>query len=424
MNRKRLRNLLQDLALVLLTLSALFLITRLPLFHLGWTGRFQSLLAARPAESAYSPADEAGGTFPSVHIMVTGDSEYGRYGQLYATAGDPLLQQILPLFQEALGSATEVGIAAEKTLRDALDAPSLHLDLTTRLPLAAVALWLGEETELDREVRSMSLTAGEGDAATLYLRSESGEIYRCETALPSSALRTVCDAAAPNNSCFAYETNYDPLAPYTVLTDQTPQLRDITAALPAGYTAYNLLTALDFNAHTLFRYQESSGTEVVEESPRTLRISPDGTVSYSTRGDVSASLYRVSAAGELPALPEALTAAWRLAGALTDGVGASSLSLRAVDIREDGYRIAFRYQVEGIPVFFPDEGDALSVTISGTAITDFTYRCRLYTAEETDSPLLPAGMARAIASLHPGAGLSLGYVDSPAGQLSAQWLAR
>ena len=247
---KRLRNTLQNLALALLTLSALFLITRLPVFHLGWAGRFQSLLASHPAESGYSPADEAGGTFPSVHIMVTGDSEYGRYGQLYATAGDPLLQQILPLFQEALGSAAEVGAAAEKTLRDALDAPSLHLDLTTRLPLAAVALWLGEETEIDREVRSMSLTAGEGDTATLYLRGDTGEIYRCETALPASALQAVCDAASPNNSCFAYETNYDPLAPYTVLTDQAPQLRDISAGLPAGYTAYNLLTALDFNAHT------------------------------------------------------------------------------------------------------------------------------------------------------------------------------
>ena len=258
---KRLRNTLQNLALALLTLSALFLITRLPVFHLGWAGRFQSLLTSHPAESGYSPADEAGGTFPSVHIMVTGDSEYGRYGQLYATAGDPLLQQILPLFQEALGSAAEVGAAAEKTLRDALDAPSLHLDLTTRLPLAAVALWLGEETEIDREVRSMSLTAGEGDTATLYLRGDTGEIYRCETALPASALQAVCDAASPNNSCFAYETNYDPLAPYTVLTDQAPQLRDISAGLPAGYTAYNLLTALDFNAHTLFRYQESSGTE-------------------------------------------------------------------------------------------------------------------------------------------------------------------
>ena len=69
-------------------------------------------------------------------------------------------------------------------------------------------------------------------------------------------------------------------------------------------------------------------------------------------------------------------------------------------------------------------GSALSVTISGTAITAFAYRCRLYTAEEDLSPLLPAGMARAIASLHPGAGLSLGYVDGVTGQISAQWLAR
>ena len=48
--------------------------------------------------------------------------------------------------------------------------------------------------------------------------------------------------------------------------------------------------------------------------------------------------------------------------------------------REDGWTIFFRYQTQGLPVYFSDEGDALSVIITGGAITAFSYRCRAYTA--------------------------------------------
>ena len=56
-------------------------------------------------------------------------------------------------------------------------------------------------------------------------------------------------------------------------------------------------------------------------------------------------------------------------------------------------------------------------------ITAFTFRCRTYAAAEAASPLLPASMAVAIASLYPGSGLSLGYVDNGGDTLAADWLA-
>lgn len=424
MSKRQLRNSLQNLALVLLTLSALFLLARLPLFHINWTDRVQSLLSARPAESGPDQAGGLGGMFPAVHLVITGDSEYSRWGALYLSDSDPLLQQVFPLFQEALGSAEEVGIAAEETLRGGLNTPSIYVDLTTQLPLAAVAAWLGEgEAAFERDVRSMSLTAEGEDTAILYLRSGEGEIYRYDTALPVSAVRALCGANAPNSSYFAYDTQYDTLAPYTVLVPVEDPIPDLTTELPAGYSSYNLLTALDFNAHTLSRYTGSDGAEVVEESPRSLRISPDGMVSYSTRGDVDLPLYRVPSAGALPTVPEALSAAWRLAGALTEGTGASSLSLQAVEETGNGYIVRFRYQAGGIPVVFSDEADALSVTISGCAITAFSYRCRLYTAADTNSHLLPANMAWAIAALYPGTEFSISYLDGGGDSLSAQWIA-
>lgn len=410
---KKLVDRLQNVALAVLTLSAVFLL--LSFFHLrgGWTARFQTLLAVRPAAGGQEEASGVGELLAAPHIMVTSDSEYGRCGRLYTPAGDALLEKMLPLFGEALGSADQVGAAADQTLRAGLGKSSLYLDLTVELPLEVVAAWLGERTVFDRAVRAMALTTEGRDTAVLYLCGGEGEIFRYFTALPASAVEALTESVSPNGSLFAYETNYAPLAPYTVLVREAEGLPQVRSELPATYSSYRLLTALDFNAHTNSRYAEPGGTEVVMDGRRTLRIGPEGTVTYdSGEEDVG---------GRGGAL-EALRAAGSLAAALTGGVDASPLYLRRLEEREDGYLVGFQYQVEGVPVRFPDEADALTVLVRGAGIAEFTCRCRTYVPEEEASVLLPPIMAAAIASLYPEGELSLGYVDSGSGRLHADWL--
>ena len=427
MSNKRLRNALQNTALLLLTLSALFLLTQLPsLRGIQWTGRVHALLNSAPASGAQEQAAFPAELLPSVQLLVTGDSEYGRYGSLNVPAEDPVLQTVMPLFQEAIGSATEAGPAADASLRESLRDPGFYLDLTpsASLPLLALEPWLGElDGGMDRQVRALALTAGEEGSARLYLLGPEGDVYLYETALPVSAVRNACEAFSPNGACFSYETSYGSLESYTMLTAQADPLPDLNTELPAGYLPYNLLTALDFNAHTLSRYTESGGAEVVEESPRTLRISPNGTVSFASRGEIASPLFRTGS--ETPELREVLAAGWRLASALTEGTGASPLRLREVEETADGYILRFRYEVDGTPVVFSDAGDALAVTFRSGQITAFTYRCRVYTPteEERGQLMLPAFMAQAVASIYPDASLSVGYEDSGAGPLSAQWLA-
>jgi len=410
---KKLVDRLQNVALVVLSLSAVFLL--LSFFHLrgGWTARFQTLLAVRPAAGGQEEASGVGELLAAPHIMVTSDSEYGRCGRLYTPAGDALLEQMLPLFGEALGSADQVGAAADQTLRAGLGKSSLYLDLTVELPLEVVAAWLGERTVFDRAVRAMALTTEGRDTAVLYLCGGEGEIFRYFTALPASAVEALTESVSPNGSLFAYETNYAPLAPYTVLVREAEGLPQVRSELPATYSSYRLLTALDFNAHTNSRYAEPGGTEVVMDGRRTLRIGPEGTVTYDSGEE--------DAGGRGGAL-EALRAAGRLAAALTGGVDASPLYLRRLEAREDGYLVGFQYQVEGVPVRFPDEADALTVLVRGAGIAEFTCRCRTYVPEEEASVLLPPIMAAAIASLYPEGELSLGYVDSGSGRLHADWL--
>lgn len=417
MRDPRLRNFLQNAALLLLTASALFLLTRLPLLQ-------NIRLTAPPLFTAESggETEEAlpSAMFASVNLMATRDSdEYGRCGLLYAGAESEALQEAIPLFQEALGSAVPAGAVEDAALREALNHPGLYLELTGGpLPLEAAAAWLGEDAPLSSSVSAMALTAEGDEGASLFLLDGEGGIVRCATALPVSALRSACERISPNGSYFAYETGYASLAPYTVLMPKIAPLPDVTAERPAGYSAYNLLTALDFNAHTLSRYTESSGAEVVEESPRTLRIGPNGNVSFISRGAIASPLYRASGTG----LREVLAAGGRLAAALAGGTGSSPLFLRAAEETEGGWILRFRYQADGVPVYFSDGSDALTVTFQDGAVTGFTYRCRVYTpAEESPAALLPAGMAQAIAAAYPESTLSIGYEDDGSGRLAAQW---
>lgn len=421
MRNRRAVNALQNAALLLLTVSALFLLLHTPMVQGGWA--LASPAASLASPPAQEPAGELSGMLGSVHVMVTADSEYGRFGQLCAGGEDALVQQVIPLFREALGSAAELEAATQQEFRDALAGMAIYLDFTVQLPLTAVAACLGETADSDRPVRAAALAAGAEEAVSLYLRSEDGALFRCATALPMSAVEAICAGVQPNGSSFAYETGYTALEPYTLLVAQVAQPPELQADLPALYTEYHLLTALDFNAHTNFWYTDRDGAVVVEESPRTLRIGPDGTVQYSSTGTELPPLYRVSGGQGRPALPETLRAAWNLATALTNGTGASALRLSGAEETEAGYVIRFRYQAEGVAVHFPDESDALAVTVGGAGITGFTYRCRAYTpVEEAGAPLLPPAMAAAIASLHPDSGLSVAYVDTGASRLSPCWL--
>lgn len=420
MNKKRIINWLQNLTLAALAVSTVFLLTRFPVMEGALSGQMQALLAM-PDNTVRSSLDVSL-AISAVHIAVTDEIEYGRYAGTNVPVDGETFQRMVPLLREAIGSA----LAGEKTtdaaFRAALETPGIYLDLTTELPLACVAAWLGEDYADDGAVRALALTT-EQETATLFWRCADGTIIRSKSALTSVAVRELTAAFAPNGGRFAYESGYDALAPYTVLVQEAEAVADVRAAVPDGYSAYNLLTALDFNAHTYSRYVESSGVEVVFQSPRTLRISTDGSVSYSSAGEVSSELYQIAGAGDIPTSVQALQGACAIAAALTEGTGAATLAVDSVERTENGWIVSFAYCVEGIKVRLGNDRTALRVVVSGDAVTEFEYYCRAYTGMEQSSVLLPPSMAVAIAALHDGAELTMAYVDSGADVIGANWFA-
>lgn len=417
MLRKRLVNILQNVTLIALAASAIFLLTQFPM--LDGAMQMQALLTNK--EDSAVESDALSGAVAAVHLAVTNEREYGRYTCLNVPTESAEFQSFAPLLREAIGSASAIESVTAAEFRAALDTPGIYIDLEAALPLSVVAAWLGESHASQETVCALALVA-QRETAMLYFRGENDTFLRCTSALTSAAVRESTAAFAPNGGQFAFESEYDTLAPYSILVQENPGVADVTAMLPDGYTAYNLLTALDFNAHTTARYYESNGVEVVVQSPLTLRIGTDGTVQYSADGTVPAGLYQIACAGETPTAQEALRSALVIAERVCEGTNASQLSLSGMEQTAQGWIISLHYHVNGVPVRLAEDQTALRVVISGAAVTEFTYICRAYTPKQEYSLLLPSTMAVAIASLQEGAEPMLAYVDNGADVLAVRWL--
>lgn len=423
MSNKRFVDFLQNLIIIALTISALYLLTRFPMMGGAVRGKMQEFLVG-PDSTVQETADIAEAV-SAVHLVVTDQYEYGRYACLNAATDGAEFQKLAPLFRESIGSAAEGETVSDEIFRTALEQPGIYLDLRTAMPMSVISAWLGEDgVDLgDKTVRAMALVAAQ-ETAELYLLEGSGEISRCVSALTSNAVRELIVSFAPNDGGFAFESGYETLLPYTVHVQENPFAAVLQAAIPAEYTSYNLLTALGFNAHTTSRYYESSGVEVVMQSPVTLRIGADGSMNSSTDGDAVQGLYRVACAGAIPTVREALQSAYTIACVLREGTNAAQLTLDTVERTEQGWIITFYYHVNGVRVYLGGEKKALRVVISGDTVESFDFICRSYTPLELNSDLLPPSMAVAIASMHEGAEMTLAYVDNGEETIAARWFAR
>ncbi|MBR3704645.1 MAG: hypothetical protein IKM11_04075 [Oscillospiraceae bacterium] len=420
MNKKAVVNFLQNITLLTLSVTAVLLLMQFPMLEGVIGGKVREILST--PESNVERSVDLSGAITSLHLVVTDEMEFGRYTQINASSDGAEFQKVEPLLRGAIGSATVGREATHAEFRTALETPGIYVDLMTPLPISVVAAWLGEEFAGEDSIRALALTTARETALLFFLRQD-GSIVRCESALTSSAVREVTATFAQNGGQFAYESEYSALSPYTVLVQTVNDATQITASIPAGYSAYNLLSALGLNAHTNSRYFESSGTEVIMQAPHFLWIGTDGTVRYSSDGEVTESMYRIVGEGEEPDAVEALQGAYLLAQALSSGTDAAPLSLEYVEKTETGWVVSFGYRLNGVRVRLGNERAALKVVISGDVIREFDYYCRAYTPTQDSVSLLPPLMAVAIASMQEGAELALLYVDTGVSVHGAHWFA-
>nr|WP_325296486.1 hypothetical protein [uncultured Oscillibacter sp.] len=410
------RNLVQNLLITLLALSAAVLFTQTQLYNLNLT---TSEAPPGPAQSAAPAAELAA----PVRTAVTGD--YGRCGGLTCTTGDPVFADPLGRrLLEALGSARDYAPCSRGDFLRALRGPSLYYDFLEPLPLSVLAGLLGGGEDVspreDLSACRLLIVPQEG-GAVLYLWDGGENCFRASTAVSSDSLEQVISRYELGDASFAMDGGglERELDPCSLLPAQPPQLPSFTLGDPlAGGTDW-FLSALGFNPRSRTRHTESSGTELIIDGDRTLRIRPDNTIHYQSGNEP---ILRVKAAGDLPTAREAALGAGSLLSSLLAPVsGELQPWLQSLRRSGDVTALRFGYQLKGVPVRFQDGGFAAEITLTGSAVTALSLRFRQYNAAEEPSLLLPLPQALAVAAASPGKELSIGYVER-GGECRAYWL--
>lgn len=408
--RRNRRNLVQNILITLLTVTAAALFTQTQLYSLGLDrGASTFSGAAQPA------AVQAAELTAPVRVAVTGS--YGRYGSAALTTGSEAFADALGRrLAEALGSARDYLPCTEGEFLAALEAPSVYYDFLEPLPLPVLArLAGGGELAEDRSARRLILSGRDGGTA-LYLWDGGDTWLRAEVAVSRESLERTVDGYELGGAVFALDVGAD-LAPCSLLPRELPELPVLTAGEALTDTD-SLLSALGFNPRLRSRYLESNGTELITDGNRTLRIRSDRTIVYNSGGDAS---LKIPASDDVPTLWEAAQGVGNLLSTLPSA-GEASLCLQSIRQSGSATVLRFGYQVRGVPVRFADGGCAAEAALTGRTVDSLSLRLRHYTDAGKASLLLPLEQTLAVAEQKPGAELTIGYVDA-GGDCAAHWLA-
>ena len=421
--RRKRRDFFQNIAIVLLALSAAFLIAQTQLYSLGvnaGSSYFQYLSGStsQAPDGAQTPLTSLSAP---VRLAVTGVYG-GRYGSVTLTTTDEDFEPVGGLLREALRSVQSFSVCEDAAFLEALKGTSVYCDFLEPLPLPVVAGLMGASIDSGLSVRRLVVSAHEGGEATLYLWCEGDVCRRGTSAVSAEELESVVSGYELNGAYFALDNGEPDSAgtdPCSLFPPELPELPvfSSSAVLPDSGA---LLSALGFYPRTNSRYTESGGVEVITDGDRTLRLNPDGSIRYRSGGDPALT---IAAAGEEPTVTEAVMGTAALLNSLLSGqTSEAGLYLTGVRQTERTMILSFGWQSGGVPIRFDRGGSAAEVTLSGCAVSVLTLRFRQYADTGEMSLLLPLRQAMAIAVRQAGAELSIGYVDGGV-SASARWLA-
>lgn len=423
MNAKERRNrdFVQNIIIVLLSLSAVFLIAQTQLYSLGIDAGsgYLRYLTGDPVQTPGPAAATLTSLSAPVRTAVTGVYG-GRYGSVTLTTTDEDFEPISSLLRETLGSVRTFSPCSYQEFLSALGGTSVYCDFLEPLPLPVLAGLTGASLESDLTVRRLVISARGKGGAVLYLCDGADGCQRGDSAVPLEDLTGIVDRYELNGAFFALDDpdpNAAKVSPVSLFPLELPALPVFSAAasLPESDT---LLPALGFYPRTNSRYTEPGGVEVITDGDRTLRLIPEGAIRYRSGGDPALT---VGAAGETPALPQLVMGAHTLLTSLLPDQN-GGLYLQKVRRTETSTTLTFGWQIGGVPVRFSDGGNAAEIVLSGSTVSSLYLRFRQYTDTGETSPLLPLRQAMAIAARQEARELSIGYVDSGAAA-TACWLA-
>lgn len=427
--RRRQRNLIQNITIAVLSVTAVLLFAWLQMYNLEGSdgqGYLEQLVGGVP--DSQSPTELSAFSAP-VRVVVT--DSYGRFGSLGLSTDSETFSTLGRRLVEALGSVERLTASTEAEFLAALSGTSVYYDFLSPLPLEVLTGLLGESlTNLQASARCLILAAEGDQGGRLYLWDGEETYFSAPipgTVVSADALSDLATQPGLVSISFALdsldsEAAGQLLSPLSLLPAELPSPPVLSASSPVSTRTDWLLSAFGFNINANNWYMDSlTGATVVVEGDRSLRIYPDGTVSYQGGAEPS---MEIAAQGETPTAAEAVLGVSilldQLAGDLT---GEAALYVESVSQSEGSTVLRFGCHAGGIPIRYTDGAPAAEVTLSGTSVTELTIRFRQYTSTGESSLLLPLRQALAILADSPGSQLSMGYVDSGGETVPASWLA-
>lgn len=421
--------LVKDVLIVLLTCSALFLLTRtrLPGTLSGLFREEDPQVGAVQTESG-ARADAARPL--RVTAIEAGGGENIRCGVQYnEESSDALFKQVAGLLVETMSSAgTPEPITRDAWERALLTAPGMAFDFQGEVPMEVLMGWMsGEDTALTAVVRRLAVTVWQ-DKVALYYRDEgTGEYFRCLSQVANR--RHLTDALAGlggNGSFYAFESErYAALDPDTLITEGSffPAIYNASNPMGRGRESLEELMA-DLNISTNgSSFYHSGDGEVVRSGNDSIRLSANGVAVYAAGERGGQFQLPLREGGST--LFDAVEACRRLvADTLGARCGRARLYLQSVRETETGLVIRFGYSLNGYQVRL-EEGYAAQFLVSEGEITDFTLCFRSYEDSGATTPVMPIRQAAAAMEAMglTGEELLLAYNDSRGDTVSAAWAA-
>lgn len=415
---RRSRDFIQNITIVLLSASAVFLLSQTQFFQLGANFSREFLgLDGSATQSATIVLPQTALSAP-VRVSVTG--EYGQYGSVTTVSDDELFLPLHHLLGEALNSAQEFTSCSNYLFLHSLDAAtSVYYDFLHPLPLSVLSTMVESSCSETFPARHF-LIAPEDNTVYLLLWDGADGYYRCATSIDPERLQETVGLFELGHASFAADKEYrycESLSPCSLFPEPLPQLLQLSST--AATDSNHLLTTLEFNPRTNARYMESDGTTVVVEGERSVRFYPDGSILYRNGGDEVLQLHTTE---EVPTAQEAFSEVSTLLNTLVSPLsGEGRLYLQSVNQSGSITMLTYGYHINGIPLHFTDDTPAAEVRLSGAMISSLSLQLRQYAYTETPSLLLPQQQAIAIAAQKDGAELYLGYVDNGT-TVAGRWL--
>ena len=394
MNKRRVLEGCKTLLILLLTASALWLVTMTPLVQ---NSSLADLLSVRRKGGEGESGVVLTSAAHPTRMAVVGLS--GRYGVQYDQQSvDELFFRFGSLLGDALVSAEPPEPITETRWRIYLSMQGVCFDFDRDIPLSALGSWLQPEgsCSLSDSARRILLTGGVDDQVILsYQNGADGKFYSCATDLSLSLhLEPAVEQVEGNGAQFAFENEkLAPLIqPYTLVTEEVNgQLYGAENPLSEEENITDLLETLSFA--DVGHVPVSGGVAYLDGGAR-LEVGDDGTVSYT---DGHERKYPVAAAGETATVAEVIEAARKLAeGAMGDRCGEARLYLESVRETEEGWRVRFGYRLNGSVVWLYEEGWSAQFLIREGCVSEFTLHFRSYALRGEEILLLPMDRAAVI----------------------------